>query len=137
MWLPKIDADLTVDLPGERLRASVRRIVDEDTVIVELTSGPMAKTHTYRKGDLIAVRRTAAPFNQEMWTVVEERRAFIPPELEKTNAPRTRKQRASKKRKHSRVNGKRKAAKASGRNRAVKRAPPPKSKRRTRAAAHG
>lgn len=78
MWIPAVDSFITIDLPGERLRAQVQKIVDEDTVIVEVTSQPMAKSHSYKFKDIIACRRQTGEFN-EIWRVVEERKTLVVP----------------------------------------------------------
>src|SRR5258708_1681723 len=81
IFIPAVDSQLTIDLPGERTRATVKRVVDQDRVIVELTTMPMSKSHQYRFKDTVAVRRTVpadmrAPGSVETWAVVEERRTL-------------------------------------------------------------
>lgn len=78
LFIPAVDSQLTIDLPGERTRATVRRIVDPNTVLVELTTMPMGKSHQYRFKDMVAVRRNRpvdmwAPGSPDSWAVVEER----------------------------------------------------------------
>ncbi len=48
-----IDSLLTIELPGERTRATVRKVVNPATVIVELTSIPMIKDHNYQQGNFV------------------------------------------------------------------------------------
>lgn len=91
VFVPRVDTYLTIDLPGERTRALVKRVVDTDTVIVELTSQPMSKTHQYRVRDLIPVRRghpgeMAAPGSPEIWVAVEMR-ATLPAEFQAPPPP--------------------------------------------------
>ena len=87
-FIPQVDADLTVVLPGETLRAKVRRVVNPDTVVVELTSAPMTRSHTYRKGDIVACQRDRG-LGGEIWVAVEQRRAMprIPAEQPKKEKP--------------------------------------------------
>jgi hypothetical protein len=69
---PREGQMLVVDLPGERLRTEVVRVVNPDVVIVELAWQPMAKTHQYGLGDMVPVRRDHGPLGEEVW------RAFRP-----------------------------------------------------------
>lgn len=53
MPLPLEGQLLLVELPGERLRATVRKVTSSDYLIVELTDIPLAKSHSYQKGDFV------------------------------------------------------------------------------------
>lgn len=70
-FLPRIGEDLTVVLPSETMRARITRVVDADTVIVEIGQ-PFMKTHNYRRGDLVACRRTPGVLG-ETWQAIEVR----------------------------------------------------------------
>lgn len=73
MQTPAIGSDITVSLPGERLRATVRKIVGRKAVLVELTSMPMTKGHMFRLGDLVPC---VAGHNglEEIWEAMDDRR---------------------------------------------------------------
>lgn len=57
MFMPKNGQNMVVELPGERLLATVAKIVSPDIVIVELTAQPMARTHQHKKGEYVPVER--------------------------------------------------------------------------------
>ena len=58
LWVPKLNAMLVVELPGERLCTEVVKVVSPDVVIVKLTSQPlMTKTHHYEKDELVPCER--------------------------------------------------------------------------------
>lgn len=79
IYTPAAGSYLTICLPGEIMRALVDRVVTRNTVIVTLGQ-PMAKSHNYRLGDIVACRRTPAPeFGSETWNAVEIAKA--PPEI--------------------------------------------------------
>ena len=65
---------LTLSLPGEIVQAKVLRASSKDGCIVQITSVPMARAHTYRKDDIVPVRRGTDKFlGVERWEVVSER----------------------------------------------------------------
>lgn len=70
-FLPKIDQTLLVDLPGERLLTTVKRVSPPDMAIVELSNQPLAKSHSYKKGDLVPVRRTPDMLG-EKWEAISQ-----------------------------------------------------------------
>jgi hypothetical protein len=53
------------------MRAKITKILDRDTVFVEIGQ-PMAKSHSFRRGDLVACRRTAGVLG-ETWQAIENR----------------------------------------------------------------
>ncbi len=69
---PVDDQMLVVDLPGERLRCRVIAVADHDHAVVEISSQPMAKSHSYRKGDTVAVERQLTDLG-EIWEAMDER----------------------------------------------------------------
>lgn len=71
MFIPAPGTMLTVDLPGERLRAQVTSVYDQDTVFVVIGQ-PLTKNHTYRKDDLITCLRTQTDLG-EIWEAMDER----------------------------------------------------------------
>lgn len=66
----KINEVLTIELPGERTRALICKILSPGKIILELTSEPLAKSHSYRKGEFVACVRKKSIFG-EFWQVVE------------------------------------------------------------------
>ncbi len=48
-----IGSYLTVELPGERMRATVKDVIDEKTVVVEIIIIPMTKSHDYKQGNFV------------------------------------------------------------------------------------
>lgn len=93
MFVPSEGDFLVVDLPGERTRATVDEVKDKNTVIVLLTSMPMAKSHMYRMDERVRCKRSHNGF-QEIWEAVkhEPNRPAPPPVIEE---PPRRQQRAS------------------------------------------
>jgi hypothetical protein len=73
---PQEDQYLVIQLPNERLRAMIRRVVTDDAVIVEITSVPLSRTHNYKKGDYVACRREKSDLG-EAWASVAEQRISI------------------------------------------------------------
>jgi len=67
------NAVITVDLGGERMRCVVRKTVDDDTVILEITGAPMSRNHTHKQGDFVGARRQRAMHGGDEWTAVNER----------------------------------------------------------------
>ena len=90
LWVPKLNAMLVVELPGERLPTLVRQVVSPDCVIVELDNTPlMTKLHRYEKGDLVPCERINTPL-ETLW------RAFRPaatPSIEPVVKPKARRKR--------------------------------------------
>lgn len=130
LFVPTVGSYLTIDLPGERTRATVRRVVDEDLVLIELTTMPMAKSHQYRFRDILPVRRTirsdvSAPGSPETWAVVEERRV-LPEKMEKAHAPKPGVKPRDDQPKRKRASRKRQAAKSGSGNSSKQRKAPPK-----------
>jgi hypothetical protein len=83
-FVPAEGSYLTVRLPGEVLRCLVERVVDPNTVIIEIDAMPMAKTHMFRRGDKAGARRTVEN-GRDVWEAQSDReflRAAAPaPEL--------------------------------------------------------
>jgi hypothetical protein len=92
MFSPRADDNLTVTLPGETMRAKVKRVVDRNTVFVEIGQ-PMTRSHNYRLGDLVACRRTPGVLG-ETWQALDDRVLFnrpVAPEPEIKPAPAAKK----------------------------------------------
>jgi hypothetical protein len=64
-FVPKVDAYLTISLPGELLRAQVLKVVSDDSVIVEICSEPLARSHNYKFRDVVICRRKVGMFGED------------------------------------------------------------------------
>jgi len=90
-FVPEIGSHLTVQLPGEVMRCRVDQVIDTDTVIVEIDSMPMAKTHLFRIGDKTGARRRSEN-GRDVWEALSDRDFLagrspnVPPEPEKPAA---------------------------------------------------
>lgn len=71
-FMPAVGGDLTVQFPGERMRCQVERIIDDDRVIIAITSVPMSKTHQYRMGDKTGARRRTE-YGRDVWEALDDR----------------------------------------------------------------
>lgn len=76
-FIPEVGAPdfpnfLVVDLPGERVRAKIVQVPDEDTAVVEIVVATFAKVHRYHKGDFVPVRRKQKSL-EEVWEAIDER----------------------------------------------------------------
>lgn len=81
MFMPKVDDLLTIQLPGEKIRATVKRIIDNDAILVELTYMPMAKSHQFKIGDVVACRRVQNVLWGESWVAQIPKPYAILPDL--------------------------------------------------------
>ncbi len=73
MFVPKEGDFLNIQLPQELIRSVVQRVIDDDTVIVALTvNTPIAKTHSYKRGDFVPAKRQRGMLG-EVWAAVDER----------------------------------------------------------------
>lgn len=71
---PKEGDIITVELPDERTRATIERVISNTACIAKImqyTTGN--KSHSYRKGDLIPCRFEILDLNQPGWRAVSER----------------------------------------------------------------
>lgn len=66
-------AIITVDLGGERMRCVVRKVVDEDTAILEITGVPMSRNHSHKQGEFVGARRQRGMHGGDEWKAVNER----------------------------------------------------------------
>ncbi len=73
-YTPQIGHVLTVELPGERIRAEVKGVVSDDACVCVLLTIPTGKTpHGWQKGDTVCVRRDVNWMGSECWTAISER----------------------------------------------------------------
>lgn len=64
---------ITVDLGGEVMRCPVRRVIDADTALLELTGVPMSRNHSFKQGDFVGARRQHAMSGRDEWKAVDPR----------------------------------------------------------------
>jgi hypothetical protein len=72
-FVPEVEGKVVIDLPGERVLAEVRVVVDENHIVVVLLAPPMAQGTMYRKGDVVPCERKDGPLG-EHWEALDERR---------------------------------------------------------------
>ncbi len=72
-YMPQVDDVITVELPDERTRAKIVRLVSATAAIAELQSFTTAsKSHNYRKGDLVPCKFGKTPSGLSGWVAVSE-----------------------------------------------------------------
>jgi hypothetical protein len=64
---------ITVDLGGEVMRCPVRRVIDEDAVLLELTGVPMSRNHPFKPGEFLGARRHRGIGGRDEWKAVDPR----------------------------------------------------------------
>ena len=73
-YKPEVGHTITVDLPGERIRAEIMGVSNDDAVVCKVMGTPIAKTpHGVVKDDMICVRRAENSIGMECWTMITER----------------------------------------------------------------
>src|ERR1700685_3225747 len=71
---PKVGDIVTVDLPDERTRATIEKLISETAAIRRLNHSVTAtKSHNYRKGDLVPVRYMVLDMGLWGWRSVSEK----------------------------------------------------------------
>jgi hypothetical protein len=87
---PKIGDTITVELPDERTRAQIEKVISQDAVIARLMTFTTSKSHQYRKDDLVACRFEMLGMTIPGWRAMSQR------ELDEadSHAKKTRKKRA-------------------------------------------
>lgn len=108
-FVPKENSYLTVSLPGELLRAIVIKVVNENSVIAEITTEPLAKSHNYKFRDIVACRRVRGMFGED-WEVRPKNNISIEElvKQEQEDAAKSRIKPSHKVKKHIRANENRK-----------------------------
>lgn len=89
-YVPKEGETITLDLPDERTRATIKRVISDTALIAELQHYTTSKSHPYRKGDLVAAKFGPLAMNQVGWRAVSERE-LADSEPAKKAAPKSRK----------------------------------------------
>lgn len=88
---PKAGQTITIELPDERTRAVIERVISDEAVIVKLLTFTTSKSHNYRKGDMVPCRFQALDMGVPGWRAISDR------ELEDAEAKRQKKPKAGKK----------------------------------------
>lgn len=71
---PKVGDTITVELPDERTRAEVIKVISDTAVLARLATFTTAKgSHNYRKDDVIPCRFQKLGMGVPGWRVVSER----------------------------------------------------------------
>lgn len=77
---PKVGDTITVELPDERTRATVERVISDEAVIAKIASFTTNnKSHNYKRHDLIACRFGGTSMNARGWKVVSDQELREPP----------------------------------------------------------
>lgn len=73
-YKPQVGHQITLDLPGERVRAQIEGVVNDDAVVCKVISTPIAKTpHGVMKDDTVCARRDVNSIGIECWAMITER----------------------------------------------------------------
>lgn len=81
-YAPQIDDTITLELPDERTRARIVRLVSKSAAIAELLSFTTAgKSHNYKKGDMVPCCFRRTPSGLMGWVAINEK------ELEASKKP--------------------------------------------------
>lgn len=74
-YVPKVGDTITIELPDERTRGTIERVISDVAAIARLqtfTTG-VGKSHNYRKDDLVPCRFERLGMNVAGWRAVSER----------------------------------------------------------------
>ncbi len=75
---PQVGQMLTVEIPGERIRAPIVRVLDSETVVIEVQTPPMARAGVFRVGDIGIAKRSSSEL-EDFWFAREPYREPPPP----------------------------------------------------------
>lgn len=79
--MPTMDQMITVDLPDERTRAKVVKVISDTACLAEIAQYTTAlKSHPYHKGDVVAVQLRKDAMGQQAWIAVKPGPALPAPE---------------------------------------------------------
>ena len=79
---------VTVELPDERTRAEILSVVSASAFIGRISQFTTAsKSHSYKKGDTIAVQQRPGAFGQTVWQAVPESELFQPEAIKGPSVP--------------------------------------------------
>lgn len=69
---PKVGDTITIDMPGERTRATIERVISDEAVIARLQHFTTSREHGYRKDDLVPCRFTTLDMGVPGWRAISE-----------------------------------------------------------------
>lgn len=73
-YKPVVGHVITLTIPdAEVLRATIKGVVNENAIVVEINSTTVAKHHGYKKGDVVPAKREIGDHGIEIWQVVSDR----------------------------------------------------------------
>lgn len=73
-YIPKVGDTITIELPDERTRGTIEKVISDTAVIAQLQHFTTAKlSHNYRKDDLVPCRFGKLSMNMSGWRAVSER----------------------------------------------------------------
>lgn len=70
---PKVGETITVELPDERTRATIERVISNTAVLARLLTFTTSKSHSYRKDELVACRFEMLGMTIPGWRVMSQR----------------------------------------------------------------
>jgi len=86
-FVPKVDDKLVVSFPGEQIRVPIKKVVDDDTVLVHVDTVPMSKSHRFEFDKVYGVRRRIRD-GRDVWEAQYERDFLAEQERQMAEAPR-------------------------------------------------
>lgn len=73
-YIPKVGDTITIELPDERTRGTIEKVISDTAVIARLQHFTTAKlSHNYRKDDLVPCKFERLSMNVPGWRAVSER----------------------------------------------------------------
>lgn len=70
---PKVGDQITVELPDERTRCTIKSVISPIACVAELNHFTTSKSHNFRKGDLVPCRYEMLGMNQPGWRSLTDR----------------------------------------------------------------
>lgn len=78
---PIVGQLITVELPDERTRAEVVKVISETAVLAKISQFTTAsKSHSYKKDDVVGAQMKKSNLGQMAWVAVDERPSAPRPE---------------------------------------------------------
>lgn len=71
-FVPTLNGFVVVQFPGETMRCPVKKVIDDNTVLVHIDSPPVSRMHTFRFDEIVGVRRRVLN-TREFWEAQTER----------------------------------------------------------------
>lgn len=70
---PKVGDTITIELPDERTRATIEKVISDTAVIAKLLTYTSSKSHAYRKDDLVACKFEMLNMTVPGWRAMSQR----------------------------------------------------------------